>query len=191
MYDGHGMPRGGKPRSPGFFHCFPSWAAKQIDAFRDLGPRGRAQVLGNYTPADNAALNSGDLDLGSTSPVFIASGVLAKGGKDRLIRLVSVSTISGAAPHSGVEAQNVATPSKSMLFTALAVWQNPQQTWLFAADNGALTAVWTQATGGTSPVIAGGLLYVYNAGANQHSASGVLDIWSAPGRRNGVHKAAR
>jgi hypothetical protein len=210
------------------------------DALIELDP-GASQVLGNYTPADNAALNSGDLDLGSTSPVFIAPGVLAQGGKDGLIRLVSGSAISGAAPHSGGELQNVSTPSKSMLFTSLAVWQNRQQTWLFAADsgataawtynNGALTAVWSHSTGGTSPVIAGGLLYVYNAGgglrvydptsgtqianltcggghwnspivadgrialpegnANQHSATGLLDIWSAPGRRAGIHKAAR
>jgi hypothetical protein len=164
--------------------------------------------------------------------VFIAPGVLAQGGKDSLIRLVSDSAISGVVPHSGGELQNVSTPSKSMLFTALTVWRNQQQTWLFAADNGAtaawtysngaLTAVWNHATGGTSPVIAGGLLYVYNAGGglhvydptsgtqiadltcggghwnspivadgrialpegsgNQHSAAGVLDIWSAPGR---------
>jgi hypothetical protein len=201
------------------------------DALIELDPSA-SQVLGNYTPADNAALNSGDLDLGSTSPVFIAPGVLAQGGKDSLIRLVSVSAISGVAPHSGGELQNVSTPSKSMLFTALTVWRDRQQTWLFAADNGAtaawtygngvLTAVWNHATGGTSPVIAGGLLYVYNAGgglhvydptsgtqianlscggghwnspivadgrialpegnANQRSATGVLDIWSAPGR---------
>ena len=201
------------------------------DALIELDP-GASQVLGNYTPADNAALNSGDLDLGSTSPVFIAPGVLAQGGKDSLIRLVSVSAISGVVPHSAGELQNVSTPSKSMLFTALTVWRNQQQTWLFAADNGAtaawtysdgaLTAMWNHATGGTSPVIAGGLLYVYNAGgglhvydptsgtqiaeltcggghwnspivadgrialpqgnANQHSATGVLDIWSAPGR---------
>ena len=201
------------------------------DALIELDP-GASQVLGNYTPADNAALNSGDLDLGSTSPVFLAPGVLAQGGKDSLIRLVSVSAISGVAPHSGGELQNVSTPSKSMLFTALTVWRDRQQTWLFAADNGAtaawtysdgaLTAAWNHATGGTSPVIAGGLLYVYNAGgglhvydptsgtqianlacgaghwnspivadgrialpegnANQRSAAGVFDIWTAPGR---------
>jgi hypothetical protein len=201
------------------------------DALIELDP-GASQVLANYTPANNAALNSGDLDLGSTSPVFLAPGILAQGGKDKLIRLVSVSAISGVAPHSGGELQNVSTPSGNMLLTALAVWRNRQQTWLFAADsgataawtysNGALTGVWTHAPGGTSPVIAGGLLYVYSAGgglhvydptsgtqianltcggghwnspivadgrialpegnANQHSATGVLDIWSAPRR---------
>jgi outer membrane protein assembly factor BamB len=147
------------------------------DALMELDP-GAGQVLGNYTPADNAALNSGDLDLGSTSPVFIAPGILAQGGKDRLIRLIPASAISGAAAHAGGELQNVPTPSKNMLFTALAVWQNQQQTWLFAADggataawsygNGALTAVWNLTTGGTSPVVAGGLLYVYNPSGGLH-----------------------
>ena len=59
-----------------------------------------------------------------------------------------------------------------MLFTAPAVWRNDRTTWMFAADGGA-TAAWTleggkfvakwrNRNGGTSPVIAGDLLYVYD-----------------------------
>jgi hypothetical protein len=54
------------------------------------------------------------------------------------------------------------------------VWRTGSSTWLFAADNGGteawryrnghLTGVWQHATGGTSPVVAGGLLWVYNPG---------------------------
>jgi len=58
------------------------------------------------------------------------------------------------------------------LFTAEAVWRG---TWLFVADesgldawrltSGRLVKAWGNATGGTSPVVAGGLLYVARSGA--------------------------
>lgn len=130
------------------------------------------RVLGNYTPADNAELNDRDLDLGSTSPVLLDSSTLAQGGKDKLIRLLSIQAIAGTAPHTGHELQSVSTPWRGMLFTAPAVWRQNGKTWLFAADfngtgawtftNGKLSAAWMNATPGTSPIVAGGLLYVYN-----------------------------
>jgi PQQ-like domain len=209
------------------------------DSLVELDPSA-TQVLGNYTPTDNSTLNGQDLDVGSTSPVLLGSGVLAQGGKDMLIHLLSLPSIAGAAPHTGSELQNVSTPSKSMLFTALAVWQYRGASWMFGADggattawtvsNGKLTQMWSHSTAGTSPVVAGGLLYVYNPGgglyiydptsgnqianlscggghwnspivtdgrialpegnANQHSATGVLDIWTVPQRRSAGRRGA-
>jgi len=62
--------------------------------------------------------------------------------------------------------------SHRMLFTAPAVWQHAHETRMFAADdggtaawtvrNGRLAQMWTNSTTCTSPVVAGGLLYVYN-----------------------------
>ena len=129
-------------------------------------------MLGNYTPTDTEELNRTDRDLGSTSPVLLGDGYLAQGGKDDLIRVLKISQMAGAAPHRGGELQTVKTPSDSMLFTAPAVWRSDHTTWLFAADNGG-TAAWTfnqgrlllkwkNQHGGTSPVVAGGLLYVYD-----------------------------
>lgn len=189
------------------------------------------RILANFTPVNNAELNNRDLDLGSSSPVLLPDGLLAQGGKDRLIRLLSVQSIAGTAPHEGHEAQTVSTPSGGMLFTAPAVWRHEGETWIFAADaggtgawmlsGGKLVEAWKNSSGGTSPVIAGGLLYVYDpsggglrlyepmtgtrvasleagsghwnspivvdgkialpeGNADQHAASGVLDIWSLP-----------
>jgi outer membrane protein assembly factor BamB len=199
------------------------------DSLIELDPNA-TQVLGNYTPADNATLDANDLDLGSTSPVLLGAETLAQGGKDALIRLLGIRDIAGADPHTGNELQIVSTPSRSMLFTAPAVWRDRVGTWIFAADNGGtaawrfvnrqLTQVWSNSTGGTSPVVAGGLLYIYdpNGGlhiynprsgtavaslecgsghwnspivvdgrialpegnANDHAATGVLDIWTVP-----------
>jgi hypothetical protein len=131
-------------------------------------------LVGNYTPANTEELNSGDVDLGSTSPVVLSAGYIAQGGKDGKIRVLSVKRMSGASAHRGGELQIVSTPSGTDLFTALAVWHQSNVTWLFAADNGGtaawrfrngrLSQAWRNGTGGTSPVVAGGLLWVYNPG---------------------------
>lgn len=130
------------------------------------------QMLGNYTPKNNAELNERDLDVGSTSPVLLGSDVVAQGGKDGLIRLLNTKAIAGIAPHVDQELQSVSTPSGTRLFTAAAVWHRDTETWMFAADGGGtaawtfesgrLVAMWKNRNGGTSPVVAGGLLYVYN-----------------------------
>jgi hypothetical protein len=77
----------------------------------------------------------------------------------------------GTRAHKGGELQTVSTPSGTDLFTAPAVWRTASHTWLFAADDGGTAAwtlsggrlhlVWKNSTGGTSPLVAGGLLWVY------------------------------
>src|SRR6185437_6772189 len=99
------------------------------------------EVLGNYTPVNTAELNESDLDLGSASPVLLSGQLLAQGGKDGKIRLLSRQEIAGAAPHQGHELQIVPTPSGTDLFAQPAVWHHGGQTWMFAADDGG-TAAW-------------------------------------------------
>jgi len=150
------------------------------DATLRLDPNA-TRLVGNYTPADTEQLNSSDADLGSTSPVVLDAGHLAQGGKDGKIRVLSVARMRGGAPHRGGELQVVSTPSGTDLFTAPAVWHTGASTWMFAADNGATQAwrwsggrlrpAWRHATGGTSPVVAGGLLFVYDPG-------GGLDVYA-------------
>ncbi len=143
------------------------------DATLRLDPNA-TQLLGNYTPTNTAQLNSSDADLGSTSPVILDAGHLAQGGKDGKIRVLSVARMRGASPHQGGEMQVVSTPSGTDLFTAPAVWRRGSTTMMIAADNGGTAAwrysgghlqeVWHNGTGGTSPVVAGGLLWVYAPG---------------------------
>ncbi len=150
------------------------WDGRSLwgDAVLVLSPK--ARLVGNYTPTNTAELNAQDLDLGSTSPVYLTSKLIAQGGKDGKIRLLSLRRLRGTRPHQGHELQIVSTPSGSQLFTAPAVWRSGTRIWLFAADNGGtqawslrggrLHSVWRNGNGGTSPVLAGGLLWVYDPG---------------------------
>jgi hypothetical protein len=143
------------------------WGDSTIQLDKDA-----AQMLGNFTPSNDIELEERDLDIGSTSPVLLGDGLLAQGGKDKQIRLLELERLAGAAPHRGHERQILPTPSGGALFTAPAVWRNNGTTWMFAADGGGtaawtleggkLVARWKNGNGGTSPVIAGGLLYVYD-----------------------------
>ncbi len=143
------------------------------DATLRLDPNA-TRFLGNYTPANTEQLNASDTDIGSTSPVLLGAGYIAQGGKDGKIRLLTTRRMSGTRPHRGGELQIVSTPSGTDLFTAPAVLHTKAATWMFAADNGGTAAyrfrnghlaiAWRNGTGGTSPVVAGGLLWVYNPG---------------------------
>jgi hypothetical protein len=134
----------------------------------------KAKLVGNYTPTNTAELNASDTDVGSTSPVFLTSKLIAQGGKDGKIRLLSLARLRGTRPHKGRELQIVSTPSGSGLFTAPAVWRSGKRVWLIAADGGGtqawslrgghLHSVWRNGNAGTSPVVAGGLLWVYDPG---------------------------
>jgi outer membrane protein assembly factor BamB len=140
------------------------------------------RILGNYTPVNTEELDDDDLDLGSTSPVLLGSGLIAQGGKDGKIRLLGEREIAGETPHQGHELQIVATPGGTALFSQPAVWRDGHATWMFVSDsdgtaawrtqNGHLHREWTNDTGGTSPFEADGLLFVY-------APSGGLNVYAA------------
>jgi hypothetical protein len=133
-------------------------------------------LLGNYTPPNTDELDARDQDVGSTSPVLLGDGYIAQGGKDERIRVLSEEFIRGPAAHREAPLQEVPTPSGSGLFTAPAVLRTANGTWLFAADNGGTAAwsfsggklrmIWRNSNEGTSPVVANGLLYVYDPGGD-------------------------
>jgi hypothetical protein len=152
------------------------------DAIIELDPDAQ-RILGNYTPTNTEELNDRDADLGSTSPVLLDNGLVAQGGKDRIIRVLNWRTMQGTAPHRGGEASQVSTPSGDRLFTAPAVLRAGGATWLFATDAGATQAWtlngaalqprWRAESGGTSPVVADSMLFAYDArgGLNVYEAT--------------------
>jgi outer membrane protein assembly factor BamB len=141
------------------------------DAVVELDPDA-TKILGNYTPHNTDQLNDTDRDLGSTSPVLTGGHHVVQGGKDDLLRVLDWRKMAGTAPHRGGASSRVPTPGGAMLFTAPAVRHDGGNTWLYVADNDGTAAYtlvgdelrqqWHNDHGGTSPVVAGGLVYVYD-----------------------------
>ena len=134
-----------------------------------------SRLLQNWTPRNQATLNRTDADLGSTSPVYLGGGLVLQGGKDGLMRVLHLRRLNGtqhAGPLTGGEAQSIPTPGGTTLLTAPAVWHRSGTTWVFVANDagtagyrlvrGRLQRVWARGSAGTSPVVAGGLVYVYD-----------------------------
>jgi glucose/arabinose dehydrogenase len=144
------------------------WGDSVVMLSRDAG-----RLLQNWTPADAARLERDDVDLGSTAPALVSSGLAAQSGKDAQLRLLRLGRLNGtsrAGARRGGELQTLSLGDG--LFSAPAVWRSGGRTWLFVGTSqatrafvlsgGRLQPVWRKATGGTSPVVAGGLLYAYD-----------------------------
>jgi PQQ-like domain len=168
------------------------------DSVLELSPDG-STLLHNWTPVDQARLNSDDLDLGSTSPAvlpaFDGRHLAVQGGKAGVLDLLDLDrldgTTGGPGPRLGGQIQELPSPGGDQVFTAPAVWTHNGRIWVFVGDgsgtwayvlggNGVspqLHVAWRSGNSGTSPVIAGGLLYVYDPGGN-------LDVYApTTGRR--------
>ena len=141
------------------------------DSVLVLSPNG-SKLLKHWTPSNQADLNTQDLDLGSTAPALLVNGYFVQGGKDGQLRLLRLSSLAGDNPTTGGELQTVPVPGPTDLFSEPATWRG---TWVFLATSngtaawrlsgGRLHQVWSNGNGGTSPVLAGGLLYVQWSGA--------------------------
>jgi outer membrane protein assembly factor BamB len=137
----------------------------------------------SFTPTDQAQLNSSDTDLGSSAPALLGNGRVVLAGKDGVMRVLTLAALDGHAPGSasarshplGGEVQRLSTPGGAQLLSTPAVWRHGGRTALFVADEsgtaafatsaGRLYRVWSNGNAGTSPVMAGGLLYVYDPAA--------------------------
>ena len=147
-----------------------------------------ARLLQNWTPVDQKALEDGDVDLGSTAPAVLSSRFAVQSGKDGRLRLLDLRRLNGRGGHgtrTGGELQTLELGEG--LFSAPAVWHNGGTTWLFVSTfastrayrlaGSRLAQAWATPVGCTSPVVAGGLLYVYDPsrGLNVYRAtSGAL-----------------
>ena len=131
-----------------------------------------SQLLRHYTPANHQQLNDNDVDLGSTSPALLPNGYAVQGGKDGILRLLQLHRLPGVNATTGGELQTLPAPGPTDVFSEPAVWNGK---WVFVATSagteallfkgGRLHPVWSNKTDGTSPVVAGSLLYVAGSGA--------------------------
>jgi outer membrane protein assembly factor BamB len=177
----------------GPFNGSTNWGDSVLELSSDAG-----RLLHNWTPRDQAQLNTNDTDLGSTAPALLGEirgyRLAVQGGKDGMLHLLNLNrldgTKQGAGPRLGGAVENVSSPGGGQVLTAPAVWSHDGRAYVFVGDNSGtaayvlhvgrhvrLTTVWQNGDSGTSPVIAGGLLYVYDA------QRGRLDVYApASGR---------
>jgi hypothetical protein len=160
-----------------------------------------ARLLHNWTPRNQAELNSGDIDLGSTAPALLSATRAVQSGKDGLLRLLRLPALGGPLGRTDGELQRISTPGGSGVFTAICVWRaragvrifvgDDAGTWSYGLVRGRLKVRWRAGNAGTSPVLAGGLLYVYdpNGGLDvRNPATGKLVVrlpagsghWNSP-----------
>jgi outer membrane protein assembly factor BamB len=130
------------------------------------------RLLRHWTPVNHRALETSDADLGSTSPGLLDGGFAVQGGKDGKVRLLQLHRLPGINSRVGGELQTISTPGGSGLFSVPAIWKGK---WVFLSTDGGTAAwmlrggrlhgVWSNGNGGTSPVVAGNLLYVAGSGS--------------------------
>jgi outer membrane protein assembly factor BamB len=168
----------GAPTSDVTFNGRTNWS----DSVLELSPSLRLRH--NWTPANQLELTHDDLDLGSTSPALLPGGLAVQGGKTGQLNLLDLSRLDGttgpAGPRAGGQLQTIPAPGPTDVFSAPAVSTIGGRTLLFVADAAGTAAyalharrlalAWQDGAPGTSPVVAGGLLYVYD---EQH---GTLDV---------------
>jgi hypothetical protein len=164
--------------------------------------RGARRLLRSYTPSSQRQLAAIDDDLGSTVPALLPSPgrrgrpryrYVMQGGKDGLVRLLRLRRLNGRTRgrRTGGEVQVFRPPRGELAFTTPAVWRSRRRrVFVFTADAGGTVAyqfrgrrprlhvLWHNGRSGSSPVLAGGLLYVYDV------ESGGIDVYSP---RSGRH----
>jgi len=148
------------------------------------------QPLDSYTPVEFQTLQNDDADLGSTAPALLpaiagsnVAHLAVQSGKDAQLRLLNLANLSGAGGpgHLGGELQKIGVPQGGEVLTQPAVWVNPSTgaVWIFVANgngisglkmavdgsgNPSLASIWSNGSGGTSPVLANGMLFYFGGG---------------------------
>jgi hypothetical protein len=170
----------------GPFNGSTNWGDSVLELTADAN-----RLLHNWTPVNQAQFAGSDTDVGSTAPALLppTSGprLAIQGGKDGQLHLLDLARLNGtpgrAGSRLGGELQTIPAPEGNEVLTAPAVWRDGGRTYVFVANNGGTTAyvlgggrgprlsvAWRDTAWGTSPTVAGGLLYVYD------ESNGVLNI---------------
>jgi outer membrane protein assembly factor BamB len=141
-------------------------------------------LLDSYTPAEYQHLQEVDADLGSSDVALLrpSSGenLAVEVGKDGVLRVLRLDDLSGGGGigHTGGEIQKLGAPAGAEVLTLVVSAPDVSggEPWIYVAndfgvagyqwDAGAagLALRWSVAPGASSPVFAGGLLFVAHAG---------------------------
>jgi hypothetical protein len=139
------------------------------DSVLQLSPDA-SRKLGSFTPGNQAELDTTDTDLGSTAPALLPGGLATQSGKDGVVRLLDLSRLGQGG--EAAQVQTLPAPGDDGVFTTAAVlrrsggatvfYANGSGTTAYALRGRRLSVVWENGNAGTSPIIAGGLVWVYD-----------------------------
>jgi outer membrane protein assembly factor BamB len=183
------------------------WGDSVLELRPDATGRG-ALALDSYTPTNFQQLQNADADLGSTAPAVLPRvpgsrirHLAVQGGKDADLRLLDLDDLSGHGQPGqvGGELQLLHVPQGGDVLTAPAVWTDPASgtPWVLVANGSGITGLrvvvavdgtpvlipaWTDPHGGTSPVVASGIVfYAGGAGLRALAATSGARLWSDGG----------
>jgi len=177
------------------------------DSVIALNPDGTGTGAGpvaSYTPANQGQLNDDDADLGSTAPAVLPAPagtrikhLAVQSGKDGQLRLLDLDSLDGlvAPGHPAGDLQVIGVPQGGEVLTQPATWTDPTNhaTWVFVSNDNGLAGLrvvvtdgvphmvpaWTVPDGGTSPVVAGGVVfYLTDSGARAVDPETGRRLWS-------------
>ena len=176
--------------SNGGFDAVNYWS-ESVLAINPDGTGASNKPLDSYTPANFGSLDGSDTDLGSTAPAILpvpansnVQHLAVQGGKDQQLRLLNLANLSGQGGpgHTGGAVQAAFfLPQGGNVLSQPAVWVNPadSSTWVFvgtsgglagfklsidAGGNSSLATQWHNSVGGTSPIVANGVVYYAGGG---------------------------
>lgn len=152
------------------------------------------RLVQHWTPQDANERDVQDVDVGSAAPALTGRGTVVQSGKDGRLHVLLLRRLAR-------EVQTLPAPGDAAMIAGYpAVWRHGTQVTLFATTaggtaayrveaSGRLTRLWANSTPGTSPVVAGGLLYVYDPGGallvyEPFSGDVVARLPAAPGHWN-------
>jgi hypothetical protein len=142
-----------------------------------------SRLLHSWTPTDQAQLNNNDTDLGSTIPALVPTyhgfHLVVQGAKDSLLHLLNLrrlnGTTGGASPRLGGQVSQAGAPGGGQVLTMPVATRIGGRILVFVATDAGtaaygltggshprLHAAWSTSTPGTSPIMSGGLLLVYD-----------------------------
>lgn len=152
------------------------------DSMLELTPDASG-LLHNWTPHNQTSLDHTDTDLGSTSPALLGAyagrRLAVQGGKQGVLVLLDLGRLNGTTGGPGArlggELAQAGAPGGQAVYTQPAVWHDGGHVYVFVTTNAGTAAftlsggsrprlrqLWSNGVSGTSPVVSGGLLYVYD-----------------------------
>ena len=154
------------------------------DSVLAIGSSGAGRPSGpldSYTPEIYQRLQDEDLDLGSSAPALLPEvgglpRAMLQAGKDGVLRLLNADDLSGRGGpgHVGGELVSIPVPQGGEVLTAIATWRDGSGRSLAFVANGegicavelvprdgrpALSPLWQASPGGSSPVVANGVVF--------------------------------